>query len=37
MKLSMERYSTPFALAERIHWERVNVTVIGDMAWVSYD
>ena len=37
MKLSMERFSTPYELAERIHWERVNVTVIGDMAWVSYD
>lgn len=37
MKLTMERYSTPFAIAERIHWERVSVTVIGDMAWVSYD
>lgn len=34
MKLSLERFSTPFVLSERIHWERVSVTAIGDMAWV---
>ena len=33
----MERFSTHYELAERIYWERVNVNVIGDMAWVSYD
>ena len=33
----MERFPTKYELAERIHWERVNVNVIGDMAWVSYD
>jgi DNA-binding CsgD family transcriptional regulator len=37
MELSMERFSTPFVVDERIRWERVNATVIGDMAWVSYD
>ena len=37
LKLSMERFPTKYELAERIHWERVNVNVIGDMAWVSYD
>ena len=37
LKNSMERFPTKYELAERIHWERVNVNVIGDMAWVSYD
>ena len=37
LKTSMERLPTKYELAERIHWERVNVNVIGDMAWVSYD
>jgi DNA-binding CsgD family transcriptional regulator len=36
LKRQMERFSQTFDFAERVRWDRVNIVVVGDMAWVSY-
>ncbi len=37
LERQMARFTQHYDLAERLRWERVNIVVNGDMAWVSYD
>jgi DNA-binding CsgD family transcriptional regulator len=37
LRTIMARHPQPYDIAERVHWERVNIVVAGDMAWISYD
>jgi DNA-binding CsgD family transcriptional regulator len=37
LKLTMERFPQTYELESRIRWERVNILLGGNMAWVSYD
>jgi DNA-binding CsgD family transcriptional regulator len=37
LRLTMERFPQTFELEQRIRWERMNVVIRGETAWVSYD
>lgn len=37
IKKIVERFPEKHAFAERVRWEKVNVIVAGNMAWVTYD
>jgi hypothetical protein len=36
LRTIMERHPGSYEI-ERVRWERVNIVVAGDMAWISYD
>jgi len=37
LERQMLRFAQRYDMAERIRRERVNIVVVGDLAWVSYD
>lgn len=37
LRTIMQRHPRRYDIAERVRWERVNIVVAGDMAWISYD
>lgn len=37
LQRQMLRFGQSYDIDERISWEKVNVVICGDMAWVSYD
>lgn len=36
-KATLARHTAPYSMSERLSWDRVNIVVGADMAWVTYD